>query len=98
MDWVSGTISIILAFSVPLVIGLGLWYRLKGSKGIGWQYIRFTVIAISIPVAGLLALNGKLTGEASTIIAAALGYAFGKDNEATGQKKSAQPKPETAAD
>jgi hypothetical protein len=47
-------------------------------KGIGWQIIRYTVIGMALPIAGILALNGVLTGEAATIIAGAMGYAFGQ--------------------
>lgn len=75
-------ISIILALVPLLVIGAGICNRNKLGKGIGWQFIRFTVIAISIPVAAVLALNDSLTGEAATIIAAAMAYAFGKSSEA----------------
>jgi hypothetical protein len=75
--WVSG----ILALSVFVVIVGGLWNRITAKKGIGWQFIRFNVIAISLPICGLLALNNSLTGEAATIIAAAMGYAFGKTGE-----------------
>ena len=77
MIWVSG----ILAIAVLVVIGGGIWNRIAGQKGIGWQFIRFNVIAISIPIVGLLALNNALTGEAATIIAAAMAYAFGKSSE-----------------
>ncbi len=78
MAWV----SIILAFTVPVVIIGGLLNR-KGTgggaaKGIGWQFIRYTVLALALPVVGILALNGALTGEAATLIAGAVGYAFGK--------------------
>ena len=48
------------------------------TKGIGWQFIRYTVLAIALPIVGILALNGALTGEAATLIAGAMGYAFGK--------------------
>jgi len=75
-------LSILLA-SVPIiVVGGGLWNRTKLGKGIGWQFIRFTVLAVSVPVVAILALNGALTGEASTIIAAAMAYSFGKSSEA----------------
>lgn len=77
MIWVSG----ILAFSVIIVVGAGLWNRTAEKKGIGWQFIRFNVIAISVPIVGLLALNDALTGEAATIIAAAMAYAFGKSSD-----------------
>jgi len=78
MVWVSG----ILAISVVVVIVGGLWNRISTNKGIGWQFIRFIVISISIPVVGLLALNNALNGEAATIIASAMAYAFGKSSEA----------------
>lgn len=51
------------------------------SKGIGWQFIRYVTIAISLPIAALLALNNALTGEVATLIAGAMGYAFGKSND-----------------
>jgi len=78
MDWVSA----ILASAVPGVIIFGYFNR-RGNpndkaKGIGWQFIRYTVLSISIPVAAILALNNALSGEAATIIAGAMGYAFGK--------------------
>ena len=74
-------ISFVLALSVPVVLLCGLKNRTDSKKGIGWQFIRYTVICISIPIVGVLALNGALTGEAATLIAGALGYAFGKPEE-----------------
>lgn len=74
MYWISG----ILALTILVVVVGGLMNRVKTEKGIGWQFIRYTVIAISLPICGLLALNGALTGEAATLIAGAMGYAFGK--------------------
>jgi len=78
MVWV----SIILASSVPGVLLAGYLNR-RGNptdtaKGIGWQFIRYTVIGIGLPIVGILALNHVLTGEAATIIAGAMGYAFGQ--------------------
>jgi len=78
MVWV----SVILAFSVPGVLLVGYLNR-RGStdgktKGIGWQFIRYTVLSIALPVVGILALNSALSGEAATLIAGAMGYAFGK--------------------
>lgn len=74
--------TLILAASVPLVVFLGYLNR-RGAggaeaKGIGWQFIRYTVLAISLPLTAMLALNGLLTGEAATLIAGAMGFAFGK--------------------
>ncbi len=89
MEWVSvvqalavSGASIILALAVLGVLLVGYLNR-RGTpddktKGIGWQFIRYTVIGIALPIAGVLALNGALTGEATAIIAGALGYAFGQ--------------------
>ncbi|MEX0964217.1 MAG: hypothetical protein WDZ52_09295 [Pseudohongiellaceae bacterium] len=79
-------ISLTLALAILAVILGGLYNRNKPDKtgkvrGIGWQFIRYTVIGVGLPLTGILALNGSLTGEASTIIAGALGYAFGKQSE-----------------
>ena len=78
MTWV----SVILASVVPGVLIVGYLNR-RGNpqdkaKGIGWQFIRYAVLTIAVPIVGILALNGALTGEAATLIAGAMGYAFGK--------------------
>lgn len=78
MTWV----SVILASVVPGVLIVGYLNR-RGNpqdkaKGIGWQFIRYTVLTIAVPIVGILALNDALTGEAATLIAGAMGYAFGK--------------------
>lgn len=75
-------ISVILALAIPGVLLVGYLNRRgntsQESKGIGWQFIRYTVLAMALPVVAILALNGALTGESATLIAAAMGYAFGK--------------------
>lgn len=85
MIWESGIfwLSALLALSVPIVLIGGLWNRRAGEKpkGIGWQFIRYTVLAISIPIVALLALNNVLSGEAATLIGTAMGFAFGKKDE-----------------
>ena len=85
MVWVSA----ILASAVPGVLLVGYRNR-KGNayddaKGIGWQFIRYSVLCMAIPVTGVLALNNALSGEAATIIAGAMGYAFGKTDKPTGK-------------
>ncbi len=77
MEELIAWVNILLAVSVLVVIFGGLWNRHEKKRGIGWQFIRYTVIGISIPVTGLLALNDALSGEAAAILAGALGYAFG---------------------
>lgn len=76
-------LSVIIALVPIIVVGGGLWNRIKAGKGIGWQFIRFTVLSVSIPIVAVLALNDALTGEAATIIAAAMAYAFGKTGESS---------------
>jgi hypothetical protein len=78
LEWSTLVLSVGIA-AIPLV---GLMTR--GTKGIGWQFIRFNVIAASLPLLALLALNKLLPGEAITpIVAAALGYAFGRASDAS---------------
>ncbi len=86
MDWV----LVLLASAVPIVLAGGLATRIFSTKktsqgdmthgkGIGWQFIRFTVLGTGVPIIGLLALKGTIGGDvASALIAAAMGYAFGK--------------------
>ncbi len=83
MEWLSPILSIVLALSVLVVLIGGFHNRLAGQepKGIGWQFIRFIVLSISLPIIGLLALNDALSGEVATLIAGAMGYAFGKKDD-----------------
>ncbi|KZK82402.1 hypothetical protein PsAD46_03530 [Pseudovibrio sp. Ad46] len=76
-------VSLVLAISVPIVILGGIKNRNETKKGIGWQFIRFIVLSISLPIIGTLALNGMLNGEAATLIAGAMGYAFAKADDST---------------
>ena len=81
MEWSTTSIlSGILAISVPLALVVGYLNRRERKRSIGWQFIRYTVLAISLPIVGVLALNGSLSGEAAAIIGGAMGYAFGKDD------------------
>jgi hypothetical protein len=74
-------ISLVVATAIPIVVIGGFFNRATTGKGIGWQYIRFTVIAIALPTIALLGLNNLLTGEAAALIGTAMGYAFGKADE-----------------
>ena len=78
--WASIT-SVILASAVPLGLILGHCNRKQGERGIGSQFIRWTVLTTSLPITGVLTLNGLLSGEvAAGLIGAAVGYAFGKND------------------
>lgn len=86
-------ISIILALAVLVVLVIGYLNRRGGpgdrTKGIGWQFIRYTVLSIGLPITAILALNDALSGEAATIIAGAMGYAFAKtDGPARGRARA----------
>lgn len=81
-------LSAILASAVPLALILGYFNRKQLQRSIGWQFIRYTVLAIALPIIGVLALNGLLSGEAAALIGGAMGYAFGKDEREAGSKWS----------
>jgi hypothetical protein len=70
-------VSVILALTVPGALVIAY----VKTQGIGWALIRYTVLAIAIPVTAILTLNDSLTEGAAAIIAAAIGYAFGKSSE-----------------
>src|SRR5271156_2783722 len=84
-------VSVILASAVPGVLLVGYLNRRRDpgepDRGIGWQFIRYTVLTIALPIIGILALNNSLNGEAATLIAGAMGFAFGK----AGRTKSKLP-------
>lgn len=68
-----------LASSVPIVLYFGSKNRNEGEgRGIGWSFIRFIVIALALPIIAMLGISGTLDGNASTLLAGAMGYAFGK--------------------
>ena len=89
MDYV----SVLLASAVPIVLAGALVNRCvvthtdeKGNvvrgRGIGWQFIRFSVLATAIPVIGILTMQGMMDKNAAyVLLAAAIGYAFGKASE-----------------
>ena len=68
------TLSAILASAVPLALVLGYCNRKRERKGIGWQFIRWMVLMVSLPIIGVLALNDLLSGEAAALIGSAMGY------------------------
>jgi hypothetical protein len=72
-------ISIILSLC-PLAIVIGGLITRYG-KGIGWQFIRYIVIGISIPIAAILSLNNAFDSEISILIAGALSYCFAKNDK-----------------
>ncbi len=87
MTWV----EIALASAVPIALigsllsGILVTHESKNMgyaqrrPSMGWQSFRFLALAIGFPIVGLLALKGIVTGQAAiTIIAVAVGYAFGK--------------------
>lgn len=77
-------VSVLLALAVPFIVWKALKNRERpngANKGIGWQFIRYTTVAISLPIVALLAINNAFTGEVATVLAGVMGYAFGKSDE-----------------
>ncbi len=80
-------VNIGLASCIPIVIVGGLLNRSHNLRvrqkagGIGWQFIRYTVLMSSIPAILVLALNDLLTSEAATLLAAFAGFAFGRKGD-----------------
>ena len=80
-------VSVILASAVPISLIVGYFNRKQGregqgARGIGTQFIRYTVLAIALPIVGVLAFNGLLSGEvAAALIGGAVGYSFGKNDQ-----------------
>ena len=87
MTWV----EIALASAVPIALIGSLLNRIlvtreskrtghiHRGRSMGWQFFRFLALAIGLPIVGLLALKGIVTGQAAIIFfALAVGYTFGK--------------------
>ncbi|MEX2647988.1 MAG: hypothetical protein WD673_03130 [Alphaproteobacteria bacterium] len=83
MAWVQPILSGALVVVMLVALVGGLCNRLKGDtpKGIGWQFIRYIVLSMALPLIGLLALNDALSSAAAALIGGAMGYAFGKKGE-----------------
>lgn len=85
-------LSLILASAVPIVLIGGLINRyvitktmangeIKRGLGVGWQFIRYTILGTGLPIIALLAIKGVLTSEIVALFAAAMGFAFGKSGK-----------------
>jgi len=71
-------ISIILAVgaaSLPVVA------LVTHRAELDWQFIRFTVVCVALPIVAIMAMGGVLTEAAAAIIAGVVGYAFGHSGE-----------------
>ena len=77
-------VSLILAIAVPITLIGSFMTRFLGGqrRGIGWKFLRFNTIIIVLILAALLAWAGALTEASAAILAGALGYAFGKSEDA----------------
>jgi hypothetical protein len=69
-------VAVIFAFVAAFGVVGGTANRLQLRKGIGTQFIRYTAVVVSLPVAASLAVLGLLTEAAVTVMMGALGYAF----------------------
>jgi hypothetical protein len=73
-------IALVIAAGTVGALCLTLPSQIK-QRGMGWQLIRFSAIFLSLPLAAILALTSSLTAPAATILAGALGYAFGHSDD-----------------
>ena len=75
MNFPSPWIDIALASTLPLSLLVILLNRRSAGKGIGIRTIQFVAVSMMIPATVLLALHGKLQGEAvAAILGALAGY------------------------
>ena len=56
-----------------MALAMALYGRIRQSKGIGWQFIRFNAIMLALPLTAILALTETLNASSATILAGALG-------------------------
>jgi hypothetical protein len=74
-------IALAIAIGAVAALLMALWGRIKEGKGIGWQFIRFNAIVLALPLTAVLALTNSLSASSATILAGALGYAFGRPGD-----------------
>ena len=68
-------VSVVLAIAVLFVLYFGHRNRTNNGKGIGFRFIQYTVLGISVPIVGILALYEIFPSEvAAGLIGVALGY------------------------
>ncbi len=75
-------ISIVLAVGAA---GLPIVALLTRHSQLDWQFIRFTVVCVALPILAIMAMGGVLTEASAAIIAGIVGYAFGHSGEARPQ-------------
>ena len=76
VTWLNVMVASVMPMAIVAVIVSRLLVRKAGGKGgIGVRIIQFTAVAMSIPAITLLALQGRLQGEAvATIFGALAGF------------------------
>ena len=85
-------IALVVAIGTVIFLTMALAQRLKSNKGIGWQFIRFSAITLSLPLTTVLALTNSLDAPSAAILAGALGYAFGhpaENDKSSGEERKA---------
>ncbi|MGR3635412.1 MAG: hypothetical protein ACU0BK_05730 [Shimia sp.] len=68
---------LLLAF---VFVAGGLFQRIKTGKSIGWQFIRYSILGMALPLVAILALTDKFGAETAALFGAAIGYLFGKED------------------
>ena len=69
--------EIALALVMVMGVGYAMWSHMRpGSpKGVGARFIQLIALLVILPLVGILALEGKLSGEtAGSLLGVAIGY------------------------
>jgi len=70
-------VEIIAALTIPASFVVVVFHRLKSQMGMGYRSIQFLALGTVMPIVMILALEGKLAGEAvAAIIGGIVGYLF----------------------
>jgi hypothetical protein len=70
-------IEIICALTIPISVVAVVWHRVTRDMGMGYRALQFLAIGVVVPAVIILALEGKLAGEAvAAIIGGVVAYLF----------------------
>ena len=70
---------LVAAAAIPIVLVGGLWIRYRSGKGIDWEFTRYLVAVLYLPIILILAMVAALDGEIlAGLLGGAIGFAAGK--------------------
>jgi len=76
---INDSLAVTLAVIMLIAVIGGVVSLVRAGTGLGWPLLRYFMLVIALPLAGILALrDATLTAGALAIAGAAVGYVFGK--------------------